>query len=106
MRGPGGPLVTDLADGRHPNDAGYVKMANIWFQGIQEVIGKGFLTKATTTNKTSSAVPRKGNATTTQGTGEEKPTAVSFKSSGTRGMSPAMTFGGILFLLLGVYAVF
>lgn len=44
MRGPGGPLVTDLADGRHPNDAGYVKMANIWFGGIQEVTRKGLLT--------------------------------------------------------------
>ncbi|KUJ13005.1 GDSL-like Lipase/Acylhydrolase, partial [Mollisia scopiformis] len=44
MRGPGGPLVTDLADGRHPNDAGYVKMSNIWFGGIQQVISKGFLT--------------------------------------------------------------
>ncbi|CAG8948760.1 hypothetical protein HYFRA_00001882 [Hymenoscyphus fraxineus] len=43
MRGPGGPLVGDLADGRHPNDNGYVKMANIWFGGIQEVVGKGLL---------------------------------------------------------------
>lgn len=44
MRGSAGPLVTDLADGRHPNDAGYVKMANVWYGGIQEVVSKGFLT--------------------------------------------------------------
>ncbi|KAF2706017.1 carbohydrate esterase family 3 protein [Pleomassaria siparia CBS 279.74] len=43
MRGPDGPLVTDLADGRHPNDAGYVKMANVWFGGVQEVVAKGLL---------------------------------------------------------------
>lgn len=43
MRGPAGPLVTDLADGRHPNDGGYVKMANVWFSGIQEAINKGLL---------------------------------------------------------------
>ncbi|KAH8749983.1 GDSL-like Lipase/Acylhydrolase, partial [Hyaloscypha finlandica] len=45
MRSPAGSLVTDLADGRHPNDAGYVKMANVWFSGIQEVISKGMLVK-------------------------------------------------------------
>ncbi|KAH8679571.1 SGNH hydrolase-type esterase domain-containing protein [Tricladium varicosporioides] len=54
MRGPAGPLVTDLADGRHPNDVGYQKMANVWFQGVQQVISKGFLTQAST-NITASA---------------------------------------------------
>ncbi|KAH8880304.1 GDSL-like Lipase/Acylhydrolase, partial [Thozetella sp. PMI_491] len=39
----GGPTVNDLADTRHPNDAGYQKMANVWFKGIQEVVSKGFL---------------------------------------------------------------
>ena len=39
----GGPTVNDLADQRHPNDAGYQKMANVWQKGIQEVMGKGFL---------------------------------------------------------------
>lgn len=43
MRGPGGPLVSDLRDGRHPNDGGYVKMANIWFGGVQEAVAKGFV---------------------------------------------------------------
>jgi lysophospholipase L1-like esterase len=44
MRGPDGPTVNDLADTRHPNDAGYVKMANVWMQGIQQVLAKGFIT--------------------------------------------------------------
>jgi hypothetical protein len=48
MRSPAGPLVTDLADGRHPNDAGYVKMANVWFSGIQDVISKGMLVRPST----------------------------------------------------------
>jgi len=44
MRGPNGPTVNDLADTRHPNDAGYVKMANVWMQGIQQALTKGFIT--------------------------------------------------------------
>lgn len=44
MRGPDGPTTADLADQRHPNDAGYQKVATVWFQGIQEAIAKGFVT--------------------------------------------------------------
>lgn len=44
MRSPDGPTVNDLADTRHPNDAGYVKMANVWMQGIQQALAKGFIT--------------------------------------------------------------
>jgi lysophospholipase L1-like esterase len=44
MRSPEGPTTTDLADGRHPNDAGYKKMANIWFAGIQQAISQGLIT--------------------------------------------------------------
>jgi len=39
----GGPTVNDLADGRHPNDRGYNKMAKVWFSGIEEAQGKGFI---------------------------------------------------------------
>lgn len=46
MRGPGGPTTDDLADTRHPNDVGYQKMANIWMQGIQQALAKGFITAA------------------------------------------------------------
>jgi lysophospholipase L1-like esterase len=44
MRSAAGPTVSDLADGRHPNDGGYVKMANVFFEGIKEAATKGFLT--------------------------------------------------------------
>lgn len=46
MRSPEGPTVNDLADTRHPNDVGYQKMANVWMQGVQQVITKGFITPA------------------------------------------------------------
>lgn len=55
MRSPAGPLVTDLADGRHPNDGGYVKVANVWFSGIQEVINKGLLVEPVALPTTSRA---------------------------------------------------
>ncbi|KAI7779435.1 hypothetical protein LA080_000815 [Diaporthe eres] len=46
MRSPEGPTTNDLADTRHPNDVGYQKMANIWMQGIQQALAKGFITAA------------------------------------------------------------
>ena len=46
MRSAQAPTTRDLADGRHPNDAGYAKMASVWFQGIQLVISKGLLAAA------------------------------------------------------------
>ncbi|KAF2789572.1 carbohydrate esterase family 3 protein [Melanomma pulvis-pyrius CBS 109.77] len=56
MRGPDGPLVSDLADGRHPNDAGYVKMANVFFRGIEEVVSKHILSPPLNTIFTSKTV--------------------------------------------------
>lgn len=44
MRSPDAPTLNDLNDTRHPNDGGYVKMANVWAKGIQEVMAKGFVT--------------------------------------------------------------
>jgi lysophospholipase L1-like esterase len=35
--------ATDLADGVHPNDAGYVKMADAWFKGIEDAAAKGWI---------------------------------------------------------------
>lgn len=46
MRSADGPTVSDLADERHPNDNGYQKMANVWFQGIQQAITSGFISAA------------------------------------------------------------
>lgn len=41
-----GPQKGDMApDGTHPRDAGYSKMAKIWFRGVQEAANKGFLKK-------------------------------------------------------------
>ncbi|KAH8670960.1 SGNH hydrolase-type esterase domain-containing protein [Xylariales sp. PMI_506] len=46
--GPNAPAVSDLsADGTHPTDAGYAKMADIWMAAIRDANGKGFLRKAT-----------------------------------------------------------
>lgn len=34
---------SDLADGVHPNDAGYIKMANAWFAAIQQAAQNGWI---------------------------------------------------------------
>ncbi|KAI0134472.1 SGNH hydrolase-type esterase domain-containing protein [Xylariales sp. AK1849] len=47
MQGPDGPLVSDLsADGIHPDDVGYCKMANVWFSAISQANVQGLLRKA------------------------------------------------------------
>jgi lysophospholipase L1-like esterase len=46
MRGPGGVLATDLADGTHPNDYGYGKMAVIWTKGLRQASTEGLITRA------------------------------------------------------------
>ncbi|KAF5495228.1 Multidomain esterase [Colletotrichum siamense] len=38
-----GPLKSDLVDGTHPDDAGYQKMANLWFAGIKDAASRGWL---------------------------------------------------------------
>ncbi|KAK6227383.1 GDSL-like Lipase/Acylhydrolase [Colletotrichum tabaci] len=38
-----GPLRSDLVDGIHPSDAGYVKMANVWFDSIKDAATRGWL---------------------------------------------------------------
>lgn len=62
MRGPGGPTTADLNDTRHPNDAGYTKMASIWFQAIQEAQSKGFLVAAA-----QNGIPADGGSSATNG---------------------------------------
>ncbi|KXH60127.1 GDSL-like Lipase/Acylhydrolase [Colletotrichum nymphaeae SA-01] len=37
------PLKSDLVDGTHPSDAGYAKMAHIWFDGIKDAASRGWL---------------------------------------------------------------
>ncbi|KAJ3552332.1 hypothetical protein NPX13_g11142 [Xylaria arbuscula] len=43
MQPPAGPTTDELVDGTHPTEAGYAKMANIWFAGIKEADSAGFL---------------------------------------------------------------
>ncbi|KAH9885170.1 carbohydrate esterase family 3 protein [Xylariomycetidae sp. FL2044] len=43
MQGPDGPTKDELVDGTHPNDQGYIKMANVWMAGIKTASGKDFL---------------------------------------------------------------
>ncbi|KAI0164526.1 carbohydrate esterase family 3 protein [Hypoxylon sp. FL1284] len=44
MQGKNGPTVDDLvADGIHPNDDGYRKMAAVWFDGIKDADTRHFL---------------------------------------------------------------
>ncbi|KAI0457965.1 SGNH hydrolase-type esterase domain-containing protein [Xylaria acuta] len=43
LHGPDGPQVGDLADGTHPNDVGYNKMANIYFDAIKSASAQGFI---------------------------------------------------------------
>lgn len=43
MHGSDGPQISDLADGTHPTDVGYAKMATIWRRGIHEAVHKDFI---------------------------------------------------------------
>ncbi|KAI5860788.1 carbohydrate esterase family 3 protein [Durotheca rogersii] len=44
MQGPAGPTLDDLSsDGTHPNDVGYLKMADVWFGGIEEADRQHYL---------------------------------------------------------------
>lgn len=43
MQPPAGPTIAQLVDGTHPTEAGYAKMAAIWFKGIQAADRAGFL---------------------------------------------------------------
>ncbi|KAK7957072.1 uncharacterized protein PG986_006294 [Apiospora aurea] len=60
MRAPEGPTTADLSDSRHPNDAGYAKMAAVWLKGIQEAQAKGFLTAPVATAETSGSGSSEG----------------------------------------------
>ncbi|KAF9884750.1 hypothetical protein FE257_001312 [Aspergillus nanangensis] len=43
MYGVDGPQVDCLVDGIHPDDAGYDRMARLWFGGVQQALREGFL---------------------------------------------------------------
>ncbi|KAI2624838.1 carbohydrate esterase family 3 protein [Hypoxylon sp. NC1633] len=47
MQSDKGPKLDDLnKDGTHPTDAGYKKMANLWYEGIKEADERSYLTEA------------------------------------------------------------
>ncbi|XXH03827.1 hypothetical protein Hte_010233 [Hypoxylon texense] len=47
MQGEKGPTKEDLIkDGTHPNDVGYEKMADVWFDGIKEADSRHYLQEA------------------------------------------------------------
>lgn len=54
-----GITTADLKDGLHPTDAGYQKMADVWFRGIQAVSDKGWIKPPTTPD------PKLGSQSTT-----------------------------------------
>ncbi|KAL2164842.1 hypothetical protein VTH06DRAFT_138 [Thermothelomyces fergusii] len=43
MRGPRGPRLADLADGTHPSDEGYRKMAHVWYASLRAASDQGLL---------------------------------------------------------------
>jgi lysophospholipase L1-like esterase len=43
MHGEKGPQVEDLADGTHPTDEGYRKMATVWFEALVKASEAGWL---------------------------------------------------------------
>ncbi|KAL1847231.1 hypothetical protein VTK73DRAFT_10412 [Phialemonium thermophilum] len=45
MHGPDGPQKGELVDGTHPDDAGYRKMAAIWYRALVDASAAGFLQK-------------------------------------------------------------
>ncbi|KAI3322320.1 carbohydrate esterase family 3 protein [Xylariaceae sp. AK1471] len=60
MQPPAGPTVSQLVDGIHPNDAGYAKMATIWFNGIKEADKAGFLQPKEAIAGNADGVPDRG----------------------------------------------
>lgn len=101
MRGPGGPLVTDLADRRHPNDGGYVKMANIWFRGVEEVISKGMLSAPSAKVNSTSTSSSSTSSTTSEGSPapmSNRP--VTFTSAGIRNTEDVLLTIFISFLVV------
>ncbi len=46
FQGEGGLTLDDIQDGTHPSDAGYAKMAPLWFNGLLDADSRGFLKPA------------------------------------------------------------
>jgi hypothetical protein len=109
MRSQAGALVSDLVDGL-VHLPGYVKMANVWYTGIQQVISKGMLTKASTNvisgaGKTSHIT---GNSTSSAGPTQASTvarTSLSPSKSARTGGLGSLAFAGAPELLLGAVMI-
>ncbi|KAI0474288.1 carbohydrate esterase family 3 protein [Xylaria cf. heliscus] len=60
MQPPAGPTTAQLVDGIHPTDAGYAKMATVWFNGIKDADKRGFLLTKEAIPGNADGVPDRG----------------------------------------------
>lgn len=88
--------ASDLGDGLHPLDEGYVKMAGAWYEGIQQVADLGWIEaplNVTVTVPSSSASPSSSSSSSAS------PTSTKKSGEGTRGKPSVVWLG----LSLGVF---
>lgn len=86
MQGQGGVGVDDLYDGEHPDDGGYDKMADVWYQGVLRASSMGWITGAVGNGTSGSGT---GASSTSAGVGASPTTAKSEAGSG-MGLSAEM----------------
>ncbi|KAI1120810.1 carbohydrate esterase family 3 protein [Nemania abortiva] len=60
MQPPAGPTTAQLVDGTHPTEAGYAKMATIWFNGIKVADDAKFLLTKEAISGNPDGVPDRG----------------------------------------------
>jgi hypothetical protein len=91
------------ADGTHPMDAGYIKMAEVWYQGIVAAKGRGWLsTKATRGHGVSNVVSGKSNDTSDAAAGTTNGPVKTQAGLGTTYVPAVST---LLFLLVSLQIV-
>jgi lysophospholipase L1-like esterase len=98
--------LSDLSsDGTHPTDAGYIKMAEVWYQGIVAAKGRGWLsTKATRGHGVSNGASGESNNTSDTAPGATNGPVVEQKGLGTTYVPTVSTL--LLFLLISLQMVF
>lgn len=98
--------LADLSsDGTHPTDAGYIKMAEVWYQGIVAAKGRGWLsTKAARGHGVSNVVSGESNNTSGTASSTTNRPVVTQKGLGTTSVPTVSTL--LLFLLISLQMVF
>lgn len=81
----------DLADGLHPQDEGYVKMAKAWYAGIQQAGNLGWIEAPVNVTAVTSATP--------------SPSSTIKPSEGVRGKANLLGMGLCLCVIWGVWVV-